>query len=195
MSIISTLTGNIKLKKPTRILFTPYKDGVKGDTTYALDSVVADSTSITQDEATRDETLCETRDEPLDENVTLGSYQFTCDNADWQSVLATNLLGFTEDPVSKNIYAPSAYVENYVEIEVQFGDANSYEGPENRGSFILSVVLPKVLLSSAATMESLKTSLGTMTVAGTAYSVEVVDGSNKYTTAYYFSQKPVAQAE
>ena len=189
-----TLTGNLFFNKPTLILVTPYDGDKKGDTAYALDSIVADSTSITQDDADRNEIECETRDENLYESIVLGSYQFTCDNADWQEELAENLLGFTKDETSGNIYAPSSYVEKFVEIEIQFGDASSYQSESNRGTFKASVVLPKVLLSSSATLESLKTSLGTMTVAGTAYSIEVEDGTKKYVTPYYISKKPVAQS-
>lgn len=189
MAIVSTLTGNLFLNKPTRILITPFTGDSKGSTTYALDSIVADSTSITQDEADRNEIECETRDENLYESIVLGSYQFTCDNADWQEQLVTSCLGFSTDSEG-NLCAPSSYVEKFAEIEIQFGDAKSYQGDSNKGSFKASVVLPKVLLSSSATMESLKTSLGTMTVAGTAYSMEV----NNVITPFYISKKPVTTA-
>lgn len=185
-TIVSTLAGKKVFTKPTRILFTPYEGDDLSETTYALDNVVADSTSITQDEADRSAVDCETRDEAIYEAITLGSYQFTCDSADWQDVLVENLLGFTKK--GDIIAAPSAYVEKYAQIEIQFGDANDLQN--YRGS----VVLPRVLMSSAATLESLKTSTGNMTVAGTAYSWEVGDGE-KITTPFYISTKPVAQAE
>lgn len=192
MAITSTLTGTVFFTKPTRILVTPFvkkADGTleKGDTTYALDSIVADSTSITQDDADRNEIACETRDENLYEAITLGKYQFTCDNADWQEALVVNILGFTKQ--GDKFYAPSAYVERFAEIEIQFGDANDTDN--YRGS----AVLPKVLLSSSATMESLKTSLGTMTVAGTAYSQEFEGtGGKKIISPYYISKTPVTTA-
>ena len=191
MAVKRTLTDNLFLNKPTAILITPYEGGVKGDTTYALDSIVADSTSITQDDADRNEIACETRDENLYESIVLGSYQFTADNADWQADLVKAVLGFTEGDDGV-LCAPSSYVETFAEIEIQFGDSNSYESESNRGTFKASVVLPKVLLSSSATMESLKTSLGTMTVAGTAYSAEV-GTSKKIITPFYISKSPVTK--
>lgn len=187
MAITSTLTGNVFFTKPTRILVTPFEDGVKGSTTYALDSIVADSTSITQDDADRSEIGCETRDENLYEAITLGKYQFTCNNADWQEALVVNILGFTKD--GDKFYAPSSYVERFAEIEIQFGDAK--DTTNYRGS----AVLPKVLLSSSATMESLKTNLGTMTVAGTAYSMEFTGtGGKTIISPYYISKTPVTTA-
>lgn len=192
MAFHSTLTGNVFFTKPTRIIITPFVDGKKGEDSYALDSIVADSTSITQDDADRNEIACETRDENLYESITLGSYQFTCDNADWQDDLVQAVLGFykAEDGT---LYAPSSYVETFAEIEIQFGDANTYVSEGNKGTFKKSAVLPKVLLSSSATMESLKTSLGTMTVAGTAYSQEFDDGEKKVISPYYISNKPITK--
>lgn len=185
MAIVSTLTGKKVFTKPTRILFTPYDGDNLGDTTYALDNVVADSTSITQDEADRNEIECETRDENIYESITLGSYQFTCDNADWQEQLVIALLGFTKK--GDILAAPSSYVEKFAQIEIQFGDTN--DTANYRGS----VVIPRVLLTSAATMESLKTSTGNMTVSGTAYSWEVGEGTDKILTPFYISSTPVAK--
>lgn len=191
MAFHSTLTGNVFFTKPTRIIITPYVEGVKGTDSYALDSIVADSTSITQDEADRNEIGSETRDGNLYESISLGSYQFTCDNADWQDDLATSVLGFIKSSDGEKLYAPGSYTETFAEIEIQFGDASTYVSKTDRGSFRRSAVLPKVLLSSSATMESLKTSLGTMTVAGTAYSQEFTDGDKTIISPYYISKAPI----
>lgn len=186
MAIVNTIVGKKVFKKPTKILFTPYEGDTLSSTTYALDNIVADSTSITQDEAERNTVDCETRDEAIDESVTLGSYQFTCNNADWQEQLVVALLGFTKK--GNILAAPSSYVETYAQIEIQFGDAKNVE---NYGG---SVVLPRVLLTSAATMESLKTNVGKMTVSGTAYSWEVGSDMNTVLTPFYISSKPVTTA-
>lgn len=193
MAFHSMLSGNVFFTKPTRIIITPFVDGEKGEESYALDSVVADSTSITQDEADRNEIECETRDENLYESISLGAYQFTCDNADWQDDLATAVLGFIRSADGDKLYAPGSYTETFAEVEIQFGDANSYVSNTERGTFQRSAVLPKVLLSSSATMESLKTSLGTMTVAGTAYSQEFKDGEKTIISPYYISRSPVTK--
>lgn len=192
MAFNSTLVGNKYFTKPTRIIVTPFEGDVKGSESYALDSIVADSTSITQDDADRSEIACETRDENLYESITLGSYQFTCDNADWQDKLVTSILGFTK-ATDGTLYAPSSYTERFAEVEIQFGDAAAYTSESSTGGYKGSVVLPKVLLASTATMESLKTSLGTMTVAGTAYSQEFQDGEKTIISPYYISPKPVTK--
>lgn len=190
MAFHSTLTGNVFFTKPTRIIVTPFVGDEKGTDSYALDSIVADSTSITQDDADRNEIACETRDSNLYEAITLGKYQFTCDNADWQEQLATAIFGFTKE--GDKLYAPASYVEHFAEIEIQFGDASTYKSATDKGTFAGSAVLPKVLLSSSATMESLKTSLGTMTVAGTAYDQEFAraDGGTVI-SPYYISESPI----
>lgn len=192
MAVTSTLTGNLFFTKPTRVLVTPFKDdgSAKDTTTYSLDSIVADSTSITQDEADRNEIECETRDSNIYEAVTLGKYQFTCDNADWQEALVTNILGFEKS--GDTLIAPSSYKERFAEIEIQFGDASTYTSSTQKGSFDCSVVLPKVLLASSATIESLKTNVGIMTIAGTAYDGPVNGALGKY-APFYISMVPVTK--
>lgn len=190
MAFHSTFTGNLFFTKPSRIIVTPFEGDEKGEDSYALDNVVADSTSITQDDADRNEIGRETTDSNLYEAITLGKYQFNCDNADWQEQLVTAILGFTKE--GDKLFAPASYVERFAEIEIQFGDASTYQSATNKGTFKASVVLPKVLLSSSATMESLKTSLGTMTVAGTAYDQEFSkSGGGTVISPFYISQAPV----
>lgn len=174
-TIKPTLSGAKKLKGVKQILVTPYtdSDGTElGSTAYQLDNIVADSTSITQDDPETSEVDCETRDEPIDTVTTLGSYQFSTTSADVQKELVTNIMGFEEDTTSKILYAPSQYKDFYAEIRVVFsaGDA---------------LVLPKVKLNNKIEASSLKTGLVQATISGTGYSVEKTINSSPAMTPFY----------
>lgn len=166
----SKIGDNLILGGVERIIFTPWeKDeetGVwsKGDEGFALDDVVADTTAITQDEAETNAIDCETRDEPIYENVTLGSYNFTCESANIDADILKGCLGFTVTGEGKNLkaYAPASYQENWAEIEVQFVNG-------------ASLVLPKVKLSSNIDASSLKTGIVRGIISGTAYTTTVDD--------------------
>ena len=170
--IKSKVGENLILGGVERIVFVPYVDGVKGATGFALDDVVADTTSISQDEAETNAVDCETRDEPIYENVTLGSYNFSCESANIDKDVLEHALGFTVkgDGPTLKAYAPSSYREKWAEVEVQFQNGSS-------------LVLPKVKLSSNIDASSLKTGIVRGIVGGTAYS-KVVDGVE---TPFYVS--------
>ena len=110
--IKSKVGENLILGGVERIVFVPYVDGVKGSTGFALDDVVADTTAISQDEADTNAIDCETRDEPIYENVTLGSYNFTCESANIDKDVLEHALGFTVkgDGSTLKAYAPSSEV-------------------------------------------------------------------------------------
>lgn len=175
MATTATDTTAIKLGGVTQILLTPYTDGAKGMTTYSLDNIVADTTSITQGEATTNTVDCETRDEPIFENITLGKYTFSAESGDIQEIILTNCLGFKKDGTNKNLYAPSTYKELWAEIEVVFGDKGS-------------LVCPKVKMSGNIDASSLKTGMVRGVISGTCYSVEVTEGddSTKTMTPFYY---------
>lgn len=170
--IKSKVGENLILGGVERIVFVPYVDGVKGATGFALDDVVADTTAISQDEAETNAIDCETRDEPIYENVTLGAYNFTCESANIDEDILKNCLGFKVTGSGKTLkaYAPASYKESWAEIEVQFVNGTS-------------LVLPKVKLSSNIDASSLKTGIVRGIIGGTAYST-VVDGVE---TPFYVS--------
>ena len=170
--IKSKVGENLILGGVERIVFVPYVDGVKGSTGFALDDVVADTTAISQDEADTNAVDCETRDEPIYENVTLGSYNFSCESANIDKDVLEHALGFTVkgDGSTLKAYAPSSYREKWAEVEVQFQNGSS-------------LVLPKIKLSSNIDASSLKTGIVRGIVGGTAYST-VVDGVE---TPFYVS--------
>ena len=170
--IKSKVGENLILGGVERIVFVPYVDGVKGATGFALDDVVADTTAISQDEAETNAIDCETRDEPIYENVTLGSYNFTCESANIDKDVLEHALGFTVKGEGSTLkaYAPSSYRERWAEVEVQFQNGSS-------------LVLPKIKLSSNIDASSLKTGIVRGIIGGTAYSA-IVDGVE---TPFYVS--------
>lgn len=172
-TIKTTLTTAWKLKGITQILATPYTEGGElGTTAYSLDNIVANSTSLTQDDPETTEIDCETRDEPIDTVTTLGSFQFTTTSADVQPEFLTNFLGFTEDSTTHILYAPSAYKDTFAEFRLVFG-ANG------------SLVIPKVKLNSKIEAATLKTGMVQATIAGTAFSVEKTTDTGKIFTPFY----------
>lgn len=181
-TIQTTLATAWKLKGITQILATPYTEGgVLGTTAYSLDNIVADSTSLTQDDPETTEIDCETRDEPIDTVTTLGSFQFTTTSADVQSDFLTNFLGFTEDSTTHILYAPSAYKDVYAEFRLIFGDNGS-------------LVVPKVKLNSKIEATTLKTGMVQATISGTAFSVEKTTDTGKIFTPFYAVPKGATDA-
>lgn len=177
MAKTATDTTAIKLGGVTEILLTPYSGGKKGETTYSLDNIVSDTTSITQEEPTTNEIECETRDEPLFENTTLGSYSISLESADIQEIILTNCMGFKKDNTNGNLYAPATYKEIWAELEVVFGDKGS-------------LVCPKVKLKSNIDASSLKTGIVRGIIGGTCYSASVMQGdkSTPIVTPFYFKE-------
>lgn len=179
MAVTATDTTAIKLGGVTQIILTPYTDGSKGSTSYSLDNIVADTTSITQEEPTTNSVECETRDEPIFENITLGRYTFSAESGDIQDIVLTNCFGFVKGE-SGSLYAPSTYKEIWAEIEVVFGDKGS-------------LVCPKVKMSGNIDASSLKTGMVRGVISGSCYSVSITtettgDGSTTtpLTTPFYY---------
>lgn len=175
MAVTATDTTAIKLGGVTQILMTPYAADTKGETTYSLDNIVADTTSITQEDATTNSVDCETTDDPIFENITLGKYTFTAESGDIQEIVLTNCFGFKKDSTNGNLYAPATYKEVWAEIEVVFGDKGS-------------LVCPKVKMSGHIDASSLKTGMVRGVINGTCYSVEITEGdsSTKTKTPFYY---------
>lgn len=181
MAVTSTLTKTIKLGGATAILFTPYSGDAKGETTYSLDNIVADTTAITQEDPTVNAIDCETRDEPLFENTSLGKYTFAAESGDIQEAILVNCMGFTKDVQNGNLYAPAKYKEIWGEIEVIFGDAGS-------------LVCPKVKMNAKVDASSLKTGMVRGILGGTLYSTTVQQGdsSSSITTPFYYKETPTS---
>lgn len=176
----ATDTTAIKLGGVTKIILTPFEGTKKGSTAYSLDNVIADSTAITQEEATVNTIDCETRDEPIFENINLGKYSIAFDSGDIQEIVLKNCLGFVKDNTNGNLYAPSVYTERWAEIELVFGEQGS-------------LVCPKVKLKGSIDASSLKTNMVKGAIGGACYTVSVTQGdsSTPINTPFYY-KAPVA---
>ena len=178
MAIKSKIGDNLILGGVSRIVFVPWVKTpetnvwAKGTNGFALDDVVADTTSISQDEPETNAIDCETRDEPIYENVALGAYKFYCESANIDKDILQHALGFqvSGEGSSLKAYAPATYAELWAEVEVQFTNGTS-------------LVLPKVKLNSNIDASSLKTGIVRGVIGGTAYSTNV-DGND---TPFYVS--------
>lgn len=179
MATTTTDVTAIKLGGVTQIILTPYTGSTAGSTSYSLDNIVADTTSITQEEPTTNTVDCETRDEPIFENITLGRYTFSAESGDIQDIVLTNCFGFTKG-ASGSLYAPSTYKEIWAEIEVVFGDKGS-------------LVCPRVKMSGNIDASSLKTGMVRGVISGSCYSTIIVTESTgagsmekPITTPFYY---------
>lgn len=181
MAVTRTLENTIKLGGLTHVLITPYEGEAKGDTTYSIDNIVADTTELTQEDNETNTIDCETRDEPVFENITLGVKTFAFESGDIQEPILVNCLGFTKDTTNGNMYAPSTYKEIWAEVELIFGDKGSLVGP-------------KVKLGGHIQASSLKTDMVRGIVNGTLYSAEVTQGDNstKIITNFYYKETSTA---
>lgn len=175
MAVTSTLTNSVKLAGLTQIIFTPFVDGEKGETSYSLDNIIADTCEITQEDNESNPIDCETRDEPVFENITLGAKTFAAESGDIQEPILVNLLGYTKDKTNGNLYAPTTYKELWAEVELVFGDKGS-------------LVAPKVKVSGHIQASSLKTDMVRGIISGSLYSEEVMQGDDTtpITTNFYY---------
>lgn len=157
-----------------QILITPYTAaGALGTDTYSLDQIVADSTSITQEDNTTNAIDSETKDEPIYENITLGRYTVTMNSGDIQSDLLTKIMGFTIS--GGNICAPNTYKPVWAKIEAAFNDG--------------TLVCPKVKISGRIEAASLKTGIVQGIISGTCYAGKVGSEADAPLTPFYIIPK------
>lgn len=182
-NIVSKIGKNLILAGVKRIIFVPWTKSAesgewsKSETGFALDDVVADTTAISQNDPETNAVDCETRDEPIVENVTQGSYQFSCESANIDKDILQYCLGFTitGEGTSLKAYAPASYKEIWGEVEVQFENGTS-------------MVLPKVKMNSKIDASSLKTGVVRGVISGTAYTTLVDEDVE---TPFYMSGSAV----
>lgn len=163
-TVHSTGASAIKLSKPTHIIVRPFTaEGAAGDEYYDLDDVVRDTTKISQDDNSTTDIERETSDTPIMSIITTGKYQFEAEVADTQADVLVALCKFTKGTSDNKIYAPSGYKIMYAEVAVVF---------EN-GTTNTALILPKLLLNSKTTIESLNTNLAKVALAGTAQLADI----------------------
>lgn len=176
-TVTSINTSSLKVYNPDALYVTPFDGDTRGTTTYKLNEVIRDTTTITQEDPTENKVENEFGSAPILNNVQLGSYTFSAEVADMQSTLLEKLCGYKKGSTNTDrTFAPSTYTPIYAEIALAFkvGD-NKY----------VAAVLPKVQLNSKATFDSLSTSMGRITLAGTGLNIAVQDGSDTVETPFY----------
>ena len=177
MAVTNINTSSLKVYNPDALYVTPFEGETKGATSYKLTEVIRDTTTISQEDPTENKIENEFGSAPILNNVQLGSYSFSAEVADMQSVLLEKLCGYKKGTTSTDrTFAPSTYTPIYAEIALVFktGD-NKY----------VAAVLPKVQLNSKATFDSLSSSMGRITLAGTGLNIAVADGSETIETPFY----------
>lgn len=176
-TITDASKSSLKIFNPSAIYVTPFDGNSRGTTTYKLNEVIRDSTSITQDDPEETAIENEFGSAPILSNVTLGSYQFSAQVANMSPDLLEKLCGFTRGTTNTDrAFAPSTYIPVFAEIVLTFQvDANK----------VVAAVLPKVQLNSKATFESLSSSMGTITLAGSGQNVAVQDGDSTIESPFY----------
>lgn len=158
----SNASGQIVLSNADYMIVTPYvSDSEIGTESYDIVDIVADSLSFTPDDNTVNTKEWEFGDSPLVENITLGKIQFAATCVNFNNTIMQKLFGWTEK--DGNMYAPTAYKDKFVTLEVGF---------KNEG---IAVVVPKLKLNSKAVVSTLKTGTGECQLAGTAYEATLND--------------------
>lgn len=165
MALTNISTSKVKIYNPYGLYVKPFiNENTVGSDVYFLDEVIRDTTTITQDDPTENKIENEFSSAPILNNVQLGSYTFSAEVADMQPELLEKLCGYEAD--GSKVYAPSTYTPVYAEIALVF-KLSEYQ--------YVAAVLPKVQLNSKATFDSLSTSMGRITLAGTGLNL-TVDG-------------------
>lgn len=176
-TITSIASNSLKIFNPDALYVTPFDGDVRGTTTYKLTEVIRDTTSISQDDPEENKVENEFGSAPILNNVTLGSYQFSSEVADMQSVLLEKLCGYKKGSTNADrVFAPATYTPIYAEIALVFKVSDTK---------YVAAVLPKVQLNSKATFDSLSTNMGRITLAGTGLNIAVADGSDTIESPFY----------
>lgn len=182
MALKDVSATKVKIYNPFGLYVTPFtSETTKGTTTYFLDEVVRDTTTITQEDPTENRIENEFGSAPILNNVQLGSYTFSSEVADMQQELLQKLCGYIPGVTNNDLtFAPANYTPVYAEIALVFktGD-NQY----------VAAILPKVQLNSKATFDSLSSSMGRITLAGTGLNIGVNDGTKTVQTPFYIDSQ------
>lgn len=177
MAVTNINSTSLKVYNPDALYVTPFEGDVKGTTSYKLTEVIRDTTTISQEDPTENKIENEFGSAPILNNVQLGSYAFSAEVADMQSILLEKLCGYKKGSSNTDrTFAPATYTPVYAEIALVFktGD-NKY----------VAAVMPKVQLNSKATFDSLSSSMGRITLAGTGLNIAISDGSDTIETPFY----------
>ena len=183
MAVKDISASKVKIYNPYGLYVTPFvSETKKGDVTYFLDEVIRDTTTITQDDPTENKIENEFGSAPIINNVTLGSYTFSAEVADMQQELLEKLCGYVKGTTATDLtFAPATYTPVFAEIALVFKTGQT----EGGNPLYMAAILPKVQLNSKATLDSLSTSMGRITLAGTGLNMGVSDGTKTVPTPFY----------
>ena len=150
----------------------------KGSETYptegdALDFVIADTLSVSQDDPEEQTFEFETTDTP-ETTYTAGAYNIDLNNAELSEDFMTKIMGWEKISDPEGVVSPETYESRYVALQVKFADD-------------LYFFIPKISIAPKLVMESVKTSLVYGTLSGKAANATV--GGKK--TAIGKFKKPI----
>lgn len=179
MSVIKSSDNAVIVKKPSHIILTEFTgeetDGVAAGDVYVLEEVIRDTTSISQDDPDETKIERETNDIPIDYIYSLGDYNFEAEVANIASDMLKVLAGWQESGTDGLTYAPTQYVDKYVQIDVVL--------PKSDGTYI-AIQLYKVKLNSKLLIESLNTNTGRISLAGKGVITTDAEGTQRIAGVY-----------
>lgn len=149
--------------KALEILIGMWDGDTAPSTADALDYVIADSLSVTQDDPEENTIDCETSDSPILTNYTAGAYKVDLNNASIDADFLTKVMGWKEVTSPKEGYiAPETFSTRYAAIQVKFS-ATDY------------LYIGRMAIAPKLMFESLKTNVAYGTLSGTAESYAIND--------------------
>lgn len=124
-----------------------------------LDYVIADSLSVTQEDAEEQTFEFETSDTP-EVFYTAGAYKVDLNNAELSEDFMTKIMGWVKTTTPAGVVAPETYTSRYVALQVKFSDTCYF-------------FIPKISIAPKLVMESVKTGLVYGTLSGTATNADL----------------------
>ena len=173
MAVKNTGATALKFKQPSHIIATLFTgseaegEEAAGDS-FILETVVRDTTSVTQDDPETTDIECETSDSPIDSVTKLGKYQFNTEVADTQEELVTALMGWKKS--GTKVVAPAGYVEKFVKVDIVFVDTKNSTQETTK---YIAFTIPRLKLNSKLMLESMNSNIARVNLAGTAFDWKV----------------------
>lgn len=162
MAITKIDTNQLRLSKPTGIVFFPYvRNGVLRGDGFDIHDIVGDTYSGTQDDPDETEIPHEFSDSPLDLSVTLGTETITMQCLDFQDDILKELYGW-DTSVTGFAVAPAQYKDLNCLVILQFGTQG------------VNVVMPNVKMNSKSLLENLRSDIARGELGGTLLSASVI---------------------
>lgn len=162
MAITKIDTNQLRLSKPTGIVFFPYvRNGVLRGDGFDIHDIVGDTYSGTQDDPDETSIPHEFSDSPLDLSVTLGTETITMQCLDFQDDILKELYGW-DTSVTGFAVAPAQYQDLNCLVILQFGTQG------------VNVVMPNVKMNSKSLLENLRSDIARGELGGTLLSASVI---------------------